>query len=166
MPGRSRCRSPCRCGGASVDSPHADPVHRQILMPHTANENGRCAQLYQRISEAMPGIPIVTANRKYFNEAKGLECIRALVLPDHRTVEQELTGKHVAHRPCVRAPPADGLLCGRPGGRYYCLATCAAVIKCVMPRRPRCAAGGPLDARPRTEGTLSLSRTRSTHRPH
>eukprot|EP01137_Pigoraptor_chileana_P020560 Opistho-2@83069 len=77
----------------------------EIIMPSTAFENGKMSKLYQLLSERFSGTNIVTVQRKYFNETKGLGYIRQLALKECSTLELELASK------------------------YFCCATAAALLK-------------------------------------
>lgn len=49
------------------------PMHNwQIIMPTTACENGKQSHLYTLLSERFTDTDLVTVQRKYFNEAKGV----------------------------------------------------------------------------------------------
>uniref|UniRef100_A0A7M5XGZ2 Uncharacterized protein n=1 Tax=Clytia hemisphaerica TaxID=252671 RepID=A0A7M5XGZ2_9CNID len=77
----------------------------EIIMPTTACENGNMSPLFEAISQQNPHINLTTVQRKYFNETKGLECIKDVCVPEFQTVEMDVQNK------------------------YYCLATTAALVK-------------------------------------
>ncbi|XP_046376598.2 mutS protein homolog 4-like isoform X1 [Haliotis rufescens] len=77
----------------------------EIIMPNTACETGNMTKLYTLINDHFQNSTVSTVQRKYFNETKGLQQIRYLVVPDLKTVEIEVASK------------------------YYCLATTAALLK-------------------------------------
>ncbi|XP_013406219.1 mutS protein homolog 4 [Lingula anatina] len=79
----------------------------EIIMPNTVCESGNMTTLFKQISNTFQNANIATVQRKYFNETKGLQYIKQLSLPECTTVEMELAGK------------------------YYCLATTAALLKYV-----------------------------------
>ncbi|XP_073400919.1 mutS protein homolog 4 isoform X1 [Dendrobates tinctorius] len=79
----------------------------EILMPNTACESGKSAELCRLINENFKDTSVTTVQRKYFNETKGLEYIEQLCAPEFSTVLMEIKSK------------------------YYCLAAVAALLKYV-----------------------------------
>ncbi|XP_077134925.1 mutS protein homolog 4 isoform X1 [Ranitomeya variabilis] len=79
----------------------------EILMPNTACESGKSAELFRLINENFKDASVTTVQRKYFNETKGLEYIEQLCAPEFSTVLMEIKSK------------------------YYCLAAVAALLKYV-----------------------------------
>ncbi|KAG8183749.1 hypothetical protein JTE90_029330 [Oedothorax gibbosus] len=79
----------------------------EVVMSNTVLEMGSKTKLIGRIRELFPDIVTVTVQRKYFNEARGLQCVQELCAPDYKTVETEVSPK------------------------YYCLAACSALLKYV-----------------------------------
>lgn len=79
----------------------------EIIMPNTACENGNMSTLFKLLSDQLPYTNLSAVQRKYFNEAKGLEYVKQLCLPEYNTVEMEVASK------------------------YYCLATASALLKYV-----------------------------------
>ncbi|XP_022793789.1 mutS protein homolog 4-like [Stylophora pistillata] len=77
----------------------------EIIMPYTACENP--SALFKFLSEQIPYANLSSVQRKYFNEAKGLDYVKQLCVPEYNTVEMEVASK------------------------YYCLATAAALLKYV-----------------------------------
>lgn len=77
----------------------------EIIMPNTACENP--SALFKFLSEQIPYANLSSVQRKYFNEAKGLDYVKQLCVPEYNTVEMEVASK------------------------YYCLATAAALLKYV-----------------------------------
>lgn len=77
----------------------------EIIMPNTACENP--STLFKFLSDQLPYANLSSVQRKYFNEAKGLEYVKQLCVPEYNTVEMEVASK------------------------YYCLATAAALLKYV-----------------------------------
>ncbi|XP_068674746.1 mutS protein homolog 4-like [Montipora foliosa] len=79
----------------------------EIIMPNTACENGNLSTLFKLLSDQLPYTNLSAVQRKYFNEAKGLEYVKQLCVPEYNTVEMEVASK------------------------YYCLATASALLKYV-----------------------------------
>ncbi|CAH3162066.1 unnamed protein product [Porites lobata] len=79
----------------------------EIIMPNTACENGNMSTLFKLLSDQLPYTNLSAVQRKYFNEAKGLEYVKQLCVPEYNTVEMEVASK------------------------YYCLATASALLKYV-----------------------------------
>ncbi|XP_027047285.1 mutS protein homolog 4-like [Pocillopora damicornis] len=77
----------------------------EIIMPNTACENP--SPLFKFLSDQIPYANLSSVQRKYFNEAKGLDYVKQLCVPELNTVEMEVASK------------------------YYCLATAAALLKYV-----------------------------------
>ncbi|XP_035226392.1 mutS protein homolog 4-like, partial [Stegodyphus dumicola] len=77
----------------------------EIIMPNTVLDYGTRTKLICRIRELFPELNVVTVQRKYFNEGKGLQYIKELSASEYKTVEIEVTSK------------------------YYCLAAAAALLK-------------------------------------
>ncbi|UYV61058.1 hypothetical protein LAZ67_1003267 [Cordylochernes scorpioides] len=86
----------------------ANLSRNEIIMPNTACEPaGGGSKLFQLISAQFPQSTITTVQRKYFNEARGLQYITHLCVPEYSSVEMEVNSK------------------------YYCLAAGAALLKYV-----------------------------------
>ncbi|KAF7254801.1 hypothetical protein EYD10_01306 [Varanus komodoensis] len=79
----------------------------EIIMSNTACDTGNATKLFTLITENFKNVTFTTVQRKFFNEAKGLEYIEHLCTPEHNTVLMEVQSK------------------------YYCLAATAAVLKYV-----------------------------------
>ncbi|XP_014681092.1 PREDICTED: mutS protein homolog 4-like [Priapulus caudatus] len=79
----------------------------EVIMPTNSCENGNATKLFKLISDSFSDRVISTVQRKYFNESKGLQYIRHLCLPEHSSVQLEVSQK------------------------YYCLAAAAALLKYV-----------------------------------
>ncbi|XP_074639659.1 mutS protein homolog 4-like [Acropora palmata] len=79
----------------------------EIIMPNTACENGNLSTLFKLLSDQLPYTNLSAIQRRYFNEAKGLEYVKQLCVPEYNTVEMEVASK------------------------YYCLATASALLKYV-----------------------------------
>ncbi|XP_013777928.1 mutS protein homolog 4-like, partial [Limulus polyphemus] len=79
----------------------------EIIVPNTAWENVTGSRIVQQITDQYPDTTIATVQRKYFNEAKGLQYINHLCVPEYSSVEMEVATK------------------------YYCLAAGAALLKYV-----------------------------------
>ncbi|KAL9955943.1 hypothetical protein ACROYT_G037348 [Oculina patagonica] len=92
-------------GMASIDLKKPELILSQIIMPNTACENP--STLFKFLSDQLPYANLSSVQRKYFNEAKGLEYVKQLCVPEYNTVEMEVASK------------------------YYCLATAAALLKYV-----------------------------------
>nr|XP_042907671.1 mutS protein homolog 4 isoform X3 [Parasteatoda tepidariorum] len=79
----------------------------EVILSSTILESGAKSKLICRIQELFPEISIVTVQRKYFNETRGLQYIQELCAPEYKAVEIEVSPK------------------------YYCLAASAALLKYV-----------------------------------
>ncbi|XP_061165050.1 mutS protein homolog 4-like [Saccostrea echinata] len=79
----------------------------EIIMPNTACDNGAMTKLFKLVSHQFQNSNVSTVQRKYFNETKGLQCVKQLCVSDFNSVVMELTSK------------------------YYCLAAAAALVKYV-----------------------------------
>ncbi|XP_056009857.1 mutS protein homolog 4-like isoform X2 [Ostrea edulis] len=79
----------------------------EIIMPSTAFDNGAMTKLFKLVTHQFQNSNIATVQRKYFNETKGLQCVKQLCVSDFNSVVMELTNK------------------------YYCLAAVAALVKYV-----------------------------------
>ena len=62
-------------------------------MPNTAYEGHTPTRLYKTISDQFHTTNLVTVQRKYFNEAKGMQYIKQLCVPEYNTVEMEVATK-------------------------------------------------------------------------
>ncbi|XP_064003600.1 mutS protein homolog 4 isoform X3 [Pogoniulus pusillus] len=79
----------------------------EIIMSNTACDPGSTTKLFSLITEHFKNVTFTTVQRKYFNEAKGLEYIEQLCASEFGTILMEVQSK------------------------YYCLAAAAALLKYV-----------------------------------
>jgi DNA mismatch repair protein MSH4 len=66
----------------------------EIIMPNTVCEGATATKLYTMISNYCPHVNLATVQRKYFNESKGLQMVRQLVVPEYNSVELEISAKY------------------------------------------------------------------------
>ncbi|CAG2192302.1 unnamed protein product [Mytilus edulis] len=79
----------------------------EIIMPNTACESGNMTKLFTLVNDQFVNTSLSAVQRKYFNEARGIQYVKQLCVPEFSTVEMEVTSK------------------------YYCLAAAAALVKYV-----------------------------------
>ncbi|CAH3182501.1 unnamed protein product, partial [Porites evermanni] len=88
-------------GMASIDLKKPELVLSQIIMPNTACENGNMSTLFKLLSDQLPYTNLSAVQRKYFNEAKGLEYVKQLCVPEYNTVEMEVASNFLITIPLV-----------------------------------------------------------------
>ncbi|KAK3778298.1 hypothetical protein RRG08_016762 [Elysia crispata] len=83
---------------------HISPL--EILVPNTLWESSS-NKLFSLISDHFPTVTVSSVQRRYFNESKGLQCVKHLCATEYKSIELQISTK------------------------YYCLATAAALLKYV-----------------------------------
>ncbi|XP_052072312.1 mutS protein homolog 4-like [Mytilus californianus] len=79
----------------------------EVIMPNTACESGTMTKLFTLVNDQFVNTSLSAVQRKYFNEARGIQYVKQLCVPEFSTIEMEVTSK------------------------YYCLAAAAALVKYV-----------------------------------
>ncbi|GFS09743.1 MutS protein homolog 4-like [Elysia marginata] len=83
---------------------HTSPL--EILVPNTLWESSS-NKLFNLLSDHFPTVTVSSVQRRYFNESKGLQCVKHLCATEYKSIELQISSK------------------------YYCLATAAALLKYV-----------------------------------
>ncbi|RUS80534.1 hypothetical protein EGW08_011718, partial [Elysia chlorotica] len=78
----------------------------EILVPNTMWESSS-NKLFSLINDHFPTVTVSSVQRRYFNESKGLQCVKHLCAAEYKSIELQISSK------------------------YYCLATAAALLKYV-----------------------------------